>query len=169
MQSKECQSAFDKLKLVVSSEPVLCLPDFEKPFEVHNDASDRALGGVLVQEGHPIAFEIRKLKEAKQRNSAHEKEMATVIHCLDTWRHYLLGTKFTVVTDNVANTYFKTQKKLTPKQARWQEYLAEFDFVWVHRPGCQNQVANDLSRKEIHGYVSALASLQSNFLDRLKQ
>ncbi|KAL5775969.1 hypothetical protein ACOSP7_013526 [Xanthoceras sorbifolium] len=167
--SDACQTAFEKLKLAVSSEPVLSLPDFEKPFEVHTDASDRALGGVLVQEGHPVAFESRKLKDVEQRYSAHEKEMAAVIHCLDTWRHYLLGTKFTVVTDNVANTYFKTQKKLTPKQARWQEYLAEFDFVWVHRPGRENQVADALSRKEVQGYVNALSALQVTFLERLKQ
>lgn len=42
----------------------------------------------------------------------------------------LLGKKFVVVTDNVANTFFKTQKKLSPKQARWQEFLQEDDFVW---------------------------------------
>lgn len=65
-----------------------------------------------------------------------------VVHVLDTWK---LGTKFTVVTDNVANTYFKTQKKLTPKQARWQEFLDEFDFEWVHRPGRHNAVADALT------------------------
>ncbi|KAK4403129.1 Transposon Ty3-I Gag-Pol polyprotein [Sesamum angolense] len=41
---------------------------------------------------------------------------------------YLLGTKFAVVTNNVANMYFKTQRKLSRKQARWQEFLGEFDF-----------------------------------------
>ena len=117
--SEDCAEAFEKLKVAVSSEPVLRLPDFELPFEVHTDASDRALGGVLVQEGHPVAFESMKLKDTEQRYSAHEKEMAAVVHCQDVWRHYLLGTRFTVVTDNVANTYFKSQKKLTPKQARW--------------------------------------------------
>ena len=64
-------------------ESVLRLPDFELPFEVHIDASDRALGGVLVQEGHPIAYESRKLKEAEQRYSANEKEMTVVVHCLE--------------------------------------------------------------------------------------
>ena len=121
--------AFKKLKLAVSSEPVLRLPDFEFPFEMHTDASDRALGGVLVQGAHLEEYESRKWKEAEQRYSAHEKEMVVVVHYLDTWRHYLLGTKFTVVTDNVANTYFKTQKKLTPKQASRQEFLVEFDRI----------------------------------------
>ena len=125
----ECQAAFQKLKDAITSEPVLRLPDMELSFEVHTDASDRALGGVLVQEGHPVAFESRKLNAAEERYSAHEKEMTAVIHCLETWKHYLMGTRFVVVTDNVANTFFTTQKKLTAKQARWQEFLANFDFV----------------------------------------
>ena len=41
---------------------------------MHTNASDRALGGVLVQEGHPVAFESRKLNAAEQRYSAHENE-----------------------------------------------------------------------------------------------
>ena len=73
-------------------------------------------------------------RKSEQRYSVHEKEMAVVVHYLDTWGHYLLGTKFIVMTDNVANTDFKTQKKLTPKQARWQEFLAEFDFILIHKP-----------------------------------
>lgn len=95
--------------------------------------------------------------------------MTAVVHCLDAWRHYLLGTKFTVMTDNVANTYFKTQKKLTPKQARWQEILAEFDFVWMHKPGRQNQVADALSRRDVQAYVAALSAVQSTFLDRVRE
>ncbi|KAK4389036.1 Retrovirus-related Pol polyprotein from transposon.6 [Sesamum angolense] len=104
---------------------------------------------------HPIAFESRKLKDAELRYSTHEKEMTTVVHCLEAWRHYLLGTKFTVVTDNVSNTYFKTQRKLSPKQARWQEFLGEFDFEWMHRPGKHNDVADALSQKLVEEYVKS--------------
>ena len=147
---------------------MLKLPDFGVPFELHADASDRAVGGVLVQMGHPVAYESRKLKDAEQRYNTHEKEMTAVVHCLETWRHYLLGAKFVVCTDNVANTYFKTQKKLTPKQARWQEFLAEFDFVWVHKPGAQNQVADALSRKVQESVVS-LSVVQTEFLEEIRQ
>ena len=166
--SDVCEKAFEEVKIAVTSEPVLRLPDFELPFEVHTDASDRAMGGVLVQEGHPIAYESRKLKDAEQRYSAHEKEMAAVVHCLEIWKHYLLGTKFVVVTDNVANTYFKTQKKLSPKQARWQEFLAEFDFSWLHRPGKENLVADALSRKEVKSFVASLTVVHSDFVDRVR-
>ena len=120
--------AFEGLKEAISTKPVLHWPDLNLPFEVQTDASDRALGGVLVQEGHPVVFESRKLNNAEQRYSTHEKEMTVVVHCLQQWRHYLLGSIFTVVTDNVANTFFKTQKKLSPRQARWQEFLADFKF-----------------------------------------
>ena len=63
-----------------------------------------------MQNRHFLAFETRKLKDVEQRYHVHEKEMAAIVHCLEAWRHYLLGTKFTIMTDNVANTYFKTQK-----------------------------------------------------------
>ena len=62
-------------------EPVLALPDHTKPFEMHTDASDFAIGGVLIQEGHPIAFESRKLNDTEQRHTVQEKEMTAVVHC----------------------------------------------------------------------------------------
>lgn len=52
-----------------------------------------------------------------------------------------------VKTDNVATSYFQTQKKLTPKQARWRDFLAEFDYVLEYKPGKPNLVADALSRK----------------------
>ena len=167
--SDDCQEAFQKIKHAVTSEPVLRLPNFELPFEVHTDASNRAISRVLVQEGHPISFESKKLKETKQRYLAYEKEMMAVVHFLEIWKHYLLGIKFVVVTDNVANTYFKTQKKLTPKQARWQEFLVEFDFSWVHRLRSQNHVADALSKKKVKTFVASLSTVQSDFLERTRQ
>ena len=151
-----CQEAFEKLKAVVSSELMLRLTEFELPFEVHTDASDKAIGGVLVQEKHLVAYESKKLNEAKQKCSAHEKEIIAVVHCLLAWRVYLLGCKFLVRTDNVTNTFFNTQKKLSPKQARLQELLQEYDFVWENKPGKYNEVADALSHKQVQEYVAAL-------------
>ncbi|KAF8107055.1 hypothetical protein N665_0127s0005 [Sinapis alba] len=125
--SVRCKEAFEELKNAVSQEPVLALPDFSLPFELHTDASDYAIGGVLMQNGHPIAFESRKLNETERQYTVQEKEMTAVVHCFQVWRHYLLGSHFSVKTDNVAMSYFQTQKKLSPKQARWQDFLAEFN------------------------------------------
>ena len=73
--------------------------------------------------------------------------MTAIIHCLSTWRHYLLGSHFIVKTDNVATSYFQTQKKLSPKQARWQDFLAEFDYTLKYNLGSAYHVADALSRK----------------------
>lgn len=93
------------------------LPDQHSPFEVHTDASDFAIGGVLMQDGHPVAYESRKLNETSRRYTVQEKEMTAVVHCLRVWRHVTLGSPFLVKTTNVATSYCKTQKKLSPKQA----------------------------------------------------
>ena len=121
-----------------------------------------------MQEGHPVAFESRKLNDAEQRYSTHEKEMVAVVHCLQVWRVYLLGTRFVIRIDNIANTFFKTQKKLSPKQARWQEFLAEYDFMWEHKLGKPNQVADALSRKEVFVAVYSISKLETDFYDRIR-
>ncbi|XP_028097072.1 mitogen-activated protein kinase kinase kinase NPK1-like [Camellia sinensis] len=87
----------------MSRDPVLVLPDLGKAFEIQTDASDFALGGVLLQDGHPIAYESRKLNDAERRYPAHEKELLAVVHCLRTWRHYILGSQFVVKTNNTTN------------------------------------------------------------------
>ena len=82
--SEECEEAFEGLKAAVTKEPVLMLPDFTKTFEIHTDASDFAIGGVLMQEKHPIAFESRKLNEAERWYIVQEKEMTAIVNCLRT-------------------------------------------------------------------------------------
>ncbi|KAK3041752.1 hypothetical protein RJ639_000676 [Escallonia herrerae] len=126
--SRRCQTAFEGLKEAVTEEPVLALPDHTKVFELQTDASDFAIGGVLMQERHPIAFESRKLNDTERRYTVQEKEVTAVVHCLRTWRDYLLGSQFLIKTDNISTSYFQSQKKLSPKQARSQDFLAEFDY-----------------------------------------
>ena len=100
-----------------------------------------------MQEGHPIAFKSRKLNDTEHRYTVQEKEITAIIHSLQVWRHYLLGSHFTIMTDNVATSYFQTQKKLNLKQARWQDFLAEFDYRLEYKRGKVNVVADALSRK----------------------
>jgi hypothetical protein len=79
-----CDEAFGTLKGILVKVPVLKLPDFDKDFEIHSDASDFAIRGVIVQDGRPVAFESKKLSETEKRWLTHEKEMWVVIHCLKT-------------------------------------------------------------------------------------
>ncbi len=82
-----CDKAFETLKGILVKAPMLKLPNFDKDFEIHFDASDFAIGGVLMQEGRPVAFESKKLNETERRWPTHEKEMWAVIYCLKTWGH----------------------------------------------------------------------------------
>jgi hypothetical protein len=91
-----CDEAFETLKGILVKAPMLKLPNFDKNFEIHSDASDFVIGGVLVQNGRPVAFENKKLSETEQRQPTHEKEMWAVIHCLKIWGHYI-GSKDVVV------------------------------------------------------------------------
>jgi len=143
----KCQKEFDDLKRRMFTTPILKLPDFGRPFEVHTDASDFSIGGVLMQDGHPVAYESRKLQDRERRYPVHEKEMTVIIHYLHVWRHYLIGKPFVVKTDNVATSYFASQLKLSTKQVCWQDFLAEFDMSIEYMPGRHNALADALSRK----------------------
>ncbi len=110
-----CDKAFETLKGILVKASVLKLPDFDNDFEIHFDASDFVIGGVLVQERRPVAFESKKLSETEQRWPTHEKEMWAVIHCFKTWGHYIGSKDVVVWTDNVTLKYFATQPKLSSK------------------------------------------------------
>jgi hypothetical protein len=60
-----CDEAFETLKGNLVKVPVLKLPDFDKDFEIHSDAFDFAIRGVLVQDGRSMAFENKKLSETE--------------------------------------------------------------------------------------------------------
>ncbi|XP_075083277.1 uncharacterized protein LOC142167025 [Nicotiana tabacum] len=76
--TEHCQKVFEDLKAVVTEEPVLALPNFSKIFEVHTDASNFAIGDVLMQDKYPIAFESLKLNMTKRRYIVQEKDMTAI-------------------------------------------------------------------------------------------
>ncbi|GKA61229.1 transposon Tf2-12 polyprotein, partial [Tanacetum coccineum] len=102
----------------------------------------------LMQDEHLIAFESRKLNETKRKYTVQEKEMTAFVHCLRIWIPYLLGSRFVIKTDNIATSYFQTQKKLSPKQARWQDFLAKFDYQLEYKPGKANVKIIALAKDE---------------------
>jgi hypothetical protein len=148
-----CQRAFTDLKTALTTAPVLTMPDFEQHFEVVTDACDipPAIGGVLLQEGHPVAFYSRKLNGAELNYSATDKEMLGVIGALREWRCYLEGKPFTLVTDHKPNTYLDTASNCHTmrRRARWLDESGGFDYVWRYREGRIN-VADPISRAPQH-------------------
>ena len=80
--TKECDEAFAQIKDAISEETLLAFLDFNKTFEIHTNASDYQLGGVVSQESRPIAFYSRKLNPAQKGYTTGEKEMLSVVEML---------------------------------------------------------------------------------------
>ncbi|KAL4574987.1 hypothetical protein LXL04_021827 [Taraxacum kok-saghyz] len=158
-QNPQAQFAFDELKRLLSSTPILALPCFEEVFEVECDASGVGIGAVLSQLGRPIAYYSEKFNDAKRRYSTYDKEFYAIIRSLDHWQHYLISKEFILRSGYEALKYIQGQHKLQPRHAKWVEFLQIFTFTIKHKAGKLNKGVDALSLK-----YSLLNSLQSRIL-----
>ncbi|PNX96484.1 Ty3/gypsy retrotransposon protein [Trifolium pratense] len=140
------ESAFQKLKHAITTAPVLALPDFTKPFVLETDASGIGIGAVLHQEGHPIAYFSKKLVPRNQRKSAYFREMLAIAEAIAKFRHYLLGHKFIIRTDQKSLRNLMEQALQTPDQQEWLHRFLGYDFSIEYKPGKENVAADALSR-----------------------
>jgi hypothetical protein len=145
------QVAFDRLKQAISSSPVLLLPDHNKSWILFTDASGYGVGGALCQDHgsgpQPVVYISHKLSQSQMHWPIHDKEMYAVVHCFKSCRWYLQDRHVTVYTDHKSLEYFQTQKNLSPRQLRWMEFMASYDWKITYRPGKYNHVADALSRR----------------------
>ena len=84
----------------MTTAPILRLPDLSKEFKVVTDISSLALACVLMQEDHPVAYAFRKLKTHEKNYATHDLELLAIVYAFKLWRHYLLGNKFSLITDH---------------------------------------------------------------------
>jgi hypothetical protein len=150
--TSECEEIFQTLKYLLTHAPMLKIADPDNDFLVCTDVYKEGLGGVLMQEGHVIFYESRKLNEHEINYVTHDLELAAIVHALKMWRHYLLGRRFVLMTDHCGLRHLFDQPKLNARQARWMALLSEFDFEIKHIKGKENRVVDALSRsvKMIH-------------------
>jgi len=150
----EQQKAFDELKGVFTTKPVLVTPDLDKEFRVETDASNYATRGVLLMKcsdkmWRPVAFISKSLSDIERSYEIHDKEMLAVVRCLEAWRHFLEGAaiKFEICTDHKNLEYFMKAQKLNQRQARWALYLSRFNFTLKHVPESKIGKVDSLSRR----------------------
>ena len=149
----DCEKAFNTLKKRLTSAPVLTFADFTKPFILHVDASNEGLGAVLSQEVDQklrvVAYASRRLKPTEknmQNYSSRKLELLALKWSVtEKFKDYLLGSKFTVFTDNNPLTHLDNAK-LGAVEQRWVADLAPFDFELKFRRGRDNGNADALSR-----------------------
>ncbi|XP_031393661.1 uncharacterized protein LOC116205261 [Punica granatum] len=147
---KNCREAFDKLKELLTSAPIIQPPDWKLPFEIMTDASDYAIGAVLGQRmdkrSHVIYYASKTLDAAQRKYSTTEKELLAIVFALEKFRSYLLGSKIVVFTDHAALKFLLAKKESKPRLIRWILLLQEFDLEIKDRKGSENSVADHLSR-----------------------
>ena len=154
------QHAFQAIKDLVLSRECLTTIDHDqmdgRRIFVTCDASDLRTGACLSfgkswETARPVAWDSVQLSPAERNYPTHEKEMLAIVRALKKFRADLLGTHFVVYTDHRTLECFQKQRDLSKRQARWQEFLADYDFLIEYIKGGRNTVADALSRMPEEG------------------
>ena len=151
--SDKCRSTFNSLKEAFTSAPILThwVPD--APLTIETDASNYAVAGILSitcsnGELQPVAFYFRTMTPPELNYDTHDKELLAIFKAFCHWRHYLEGsaTPIDVVMDHKNLEYFSSSKVLTRHQARWSEFLSQFNLLIRFCPGCLGAKPDALTR-----------------------
>ena len=130
--------------------------DPECEFVVETDASDFCIAATLNQDGRPVAFFSRTLSQSELNHHAVEKEAAAIVESIREWRHFLIGRKFKLITDQKSISFmFNSQRKSKIKNvkiARWRIELSQYKFDIKYRPGVENSAADTFSRIAVIGH-----------------
>ncbi|GFS36789.1 hypothetical protein Acr_00g0048060 [Actinidia rufa] len=126
-------TSFEELKWRMTQAPVLAMPNFSLPFDLETDASNYAIGAVLMQQ-----------------------------EAVAKWRHYLLGNQFVIKTDHRSLKHLMNQVIQTPEQHHYLSKLLGFNYTIVYKPGKENSVADALSRREDEQEVKDSGQLVSS-------
>jgi hypothetical protein len=161
--TSECEENFN-LELLTSS-PVLKIVDSNESFTVCTYACKEGLGGVLTQNEHVIGYESRKIKEHERNYATHDLEIASIVHALNMWRHYLMGKRFELRTYHSGLKYVFEKPTLNARKTRWLEFLSEYDFDINHIKGKENKFVNALSIR-VHLMHATTISMHQSDLKR---
>lgn len=152
--SNGCQMAFEELKALLISAPVLAQWDPDRETILETDSSGYVTGGALSQVGEdgvlrPVAFFSKKNLPTECNYPIHDKELLAIIRCLEHWDAELRSVaSFLILTDHLNLRYFMKKQQLSERQVRWAETLSRFNFTIQFRPGKEAIVPDALSRRE---------------------
>ena len=148
--TEEAEDAFTEAKKMLSSTEIISFADFAHPFYLVTDASDVAIGAVLLQmlsgKVRIVATSSKTLNSTQRNWSTTEREAYSILYHVEHWQYFLRGRPFIVQTDHKCLTFLDRNIFSNRKLARWQEKLSEYDFVVEYLPGEKNNFADMLSR-----------------------
>jgi len=147
---RKAREGFVQIKNILSKEPILKLPDLERPFIVQTDASDESLGACLLQEydgvKHPVMFASKKLLPRGQNYSVSEREALAIIWAVNKFHRFLYGVHFVLESDHRPLEYLQSTHSRNPRLMRWSLALQPYHYTVCYISGSQNVVADYLSR-----------------------
>jgi hypothetical protein len=150
-----CEDGFTQLKYLVTHAPVLAIPTQDGEYVVRTDASQNAVGAVLMQkqiqpdgtiQERTIAFYSRQLSPSQRNYGAYDRELLAIEEAVLHWRYYLQQSRFTVYTDHRSIQHLLSQR-LTHRQMSYFATLLGYDFTIKYWPGSKNDIADALSRR----------------------
>ena len=154
--SPAADQAFYNLKQLMSSTPVLILPDFSLPFVIETDACSTGIGAVLMQQNRLVAYLSKALGPKHQHLSIYEKEFLALIMAVEKWRSYLQRQEFLIRTDHKSLSYLTEQNIHSDLQRKAMTRLMGLQFKVVYKKGIDNIAADALSRV---GHLMALQAV----------
>ncbi len=152
--------AFERIKKLLTTAPVLTHPDFNRPFIIETDASDYAVGAMLAQEykdeqnrvvNRPIAYISAKLNRAQKNYDVTNREGLACIWAMDKFEHYLKRHPVTIITDHNPLTTMQTRKHAAQRIERWRQRMQEFRPIFIYRSGAKHHSGDCLSRLDCPG------------------
>ena len=165
------ESAFEALKTMCVSTPILAYPNYQLPFILHTDSSTDGLGAVLYQKQdgkqRVIAYASRSVSKAESNYPAHKLEFLALKWAVcEKFHEYLYGSRpFEVYTDNNPLTYVLTSAKLDACGQRWVAKLANYNFSIKYRCGVSNTEADALSRIKWPEALSEMMNTDNGCMD----
>ena len=150
--NESCHNAFEEIKSRLVEAPIMAKPDLNREFEIMCDASDFAMGAVLGQEIEKvfkaIYYASKTFNEAQENYSTTEKKMLAIVFACEKFKPYILGSHVIIHTGHATIKYLIAKKEAKPRLIRWVLLLQEFDLEIKDKKGCDNMIADHLSRVE---------------------
>ena len=167
---ESCQNSFEEIKSKLVEAPFMAKPDWNREFEIMCDASDFAMGAVLGRKVEKvfkaIYYASKTFNEAHENYSTTEKEMLEIVFTCEKFRPYILGSHVIIHTDHAAIKYLMEKKEAKARLIRWVLLLQEFDLEIKYKKGCDNVIADHLSRVEKPAVQEEEREIVENFPDQ---
>jgi len=143
--NEQHELAFKVIKEQLTQETMLPYLQFDQPFIVYTDASEKQIGGIITQDNKPLGFFSRKLTDTKRCYPVTKQELLAIVETLKYFKHMLFGHKIIIKTDHKNLTHqvsAHASNQVLRQRLLLKEYGAELQYI----AGEKNVAADALSR-----------------------